>query len=165
MRRRILLAALAVLVVAGAFELWASWRPNPITQENYARIQEGMSRAEVEAILGPPADYTTGPLTYAGSTLKDLVPGYEWFPSGEYVASEPIGEGYYKVRWQYVLREPIGEVYYRVQWQNDTAIVAVIFDATDYARVKDLFHVERISYFHAGWLEWRAKRLWHRLFS
>ena len=62
MRRRklIALAGLAVLVAAGAFVLWP--RPDRITRANYDRIRMGMSRAEVEAILGPPGDYTTGPV-------------------------------------------------------------------------------------------------------
>ncbi len=30
--------------------------PSRITQQNYERIELGMGRAEVEAILGPPSD-------------------------------------------------------------------------------------------------------------
>src|SRR6516164_10518508 len=63
MRRRtllVVLAGLAGLVAAVVVVLW----PRPslrITLENCKRIREGMSRAEVEAILGPPGDYRTGP--------------------------------------------------------------------------------------------------------
>jgi hypothetical protein len=63
MRRRKWLAALAVgmvaLVTTGAFVL----RPQPsrVTRENAGRIQKGMTRTEIEAILGPPGDYSTGP--------------------------------------------------------------------------------------------------------
>jgi hypothetical protein len=73
MRRRKLLVALAgsaVVVAAGAVVV----RPEPpdrVTMENFNRIDYGgdflsgrlkkSSRAEVEAILGPPADYTTAP--------------------------------------------------------------------------------------------------------
>jgi hypothetical protein len=63
MRRRTLLVALSgltVVVAAGAVVLWP--RPSSrITKENFDRIQTGMSREEVVAILGPPGDYTTGP--------------------------------------------------------------------------------------------------------
>jgi hypothetical protein len=48
-------AGRAVLLAAGAFVLWP--RPERITRENFKRIREGMTQAEVEAILGPPGDY------------------------------------------------------------------------------------------------------------
>jgi hypothetical protein len=63
MRRRTLLvalAALAVVVAVGVVVLWPRQEPNRITRENCYRIKEGMSWAEVEAILGPPGDYSTG---------------------------------------------------------------------------------------------------------
>ncbi len=60
------LLALVGLVLAGvsAFATWP--RPDRITEENYFRIKQGMSRTEVEAILGPPGDYRNGPTTNAG---------------------------------------------------------------------------------------------------
>src|SRR6516162_2477131 len=64
MRRRtllVVLVGLAVVVAVGAVVLWPQ-PPSRITRENYDRIREGMSRAEAQAILGPPGDYTTGPL-------------------------------------------------------------------------------------------------------
>jgi hypothetical protein len=83
MRRRTLLAALAagvlVLLALGAVVQWPE--PNRVTQENYARIEMGMNRAEVEAILGPPGDYRTGStsleVTEAGSRrLQDAYARY-----------------------------------------------------------------------------------------
>jgi hypothetical protein len=56
-------AGLVALAGVAAFVLWP--RPDRITEENYYRIKEGMSRAEVEAILGPPGDYRNGPTTNA----------------------------------------------------------------------------------------------------
>jgi hypothetical protein len=67
MRRRKLIAAVAIgmlaLVAVGAFALLWPWSETAsrITSENYARIHYRMSRAEVEAVLGPPGDYRTGP--------------------------------------------------------------------------------------------------------
>jgi hypothetical protein len=62
MRRRTLLVALAglaVVVAAGAVVLWPRLEPpSRITQENCDQIREGMHQADVEAILGPPGDYT-----------------------------------------------------------------------------------------------------------
>jgi hypothetical protein len=55
---RWVLAGLAVLLLAvGTFALWP--RPDRITRENFDRIKAGMSLEEIEAILGPPGDYTT----------------------------------------------------------------------------------------------------------
>jgi hypothetical protein len=48
-----------MLVAAGAFVLWP--RSTRMTRENFDRIRDGMSRVEVEAVLGPPGDYRTGP--------------------------------------------------------------------------------------------------------
>jgi hypothetical protein len=73
MRRRtlfVVLAGLAVVIAAGAVVLWttgeiALWpRADRITRGDFDRISAGMSRAQVEAILGPPGDYTTGPIGF-----------------------------------------------------------------------------------------------------
>jgi hypothetical protein len=66
-RRRKLLVALAGLavVVAAVSVALRSAPPSRITRENCARIHEGMTQADVEAFLGPPGDYTTGPTTLA----------------------------------------------------------------------------------------------------
>jgi hypothetical protein len=52
MQRRKLLAGLAGLVLSGLL-LWL-FQPSRITQENAARIRQGMTRTEVHAILGWP---------------------------------------------------------------------------------------------------------------
>src|SRR6266478_2347267 len=60
--RRLLLLALATVavLVAGVCLLWPQ---SAITRENAEMIWEGMTLAEVEAILGGPArDETTGPV-------------------------------------------------------------------------------------------------------
>jgi hypothetical protein len=64
MPRRLLVvlavSALVLLVVAAKPILFPAGNPR-LTQENFDRIKEGMSREEVEAILGPPGDYCTAP--------------------------------------------------------------------------------------------------------
>jgi hypothetical protein len=52
------LVGLAVIVAAGVVVLWP--RPSRITRENFGRLKPGMTRADVEAILGPAGDYQTG---------------------------------------------------------------------------------------------------------
>jgi hypothetical protein len=63
-RRRLLLfgllAGLLVLGVGG----WLFWPRSAITRENAAKIEPGMTVADVEAIFGGPSrDETTGPIT------------------------------------------------------------------------------------------------------
>src|SRR5947209_19173501 len=56
---RWVLAGLALaMLIYGTATLWS--RPEPVTAENYARVHKGMTRAEVEANLGPPGNYETG---------------------------------------------------------------------------------------------------------
>jgi hypothetical protein len=50
---------------------------NPrITQANFQRIKAGMRREEVEAILGSPGDYRTGPVSYLYPPLSG--PSSQW---------------------------------------------------------------------------------------
>jgi hypothetical protein len=64
MRRRkllVALAGLAVVVAAGVVVLWPEPPLIRVTEENLNRVRPGMTRTEVEAILGPPGDYRTHP--------------------------------------------------------------------------------------------------------
>jgi hypothetical protein len=53
------LAGLGVLAAVAALLFWQG--RDRVTAENYERIQRGMARSQVEAILGPPGDYASGP--------------------------------------------------------------------------------------------------------
>ena len=80
-----------------------------ITEENFDRIKEGISRAEVESILGgPPGDYTTGPTITADSVGGPL------------------------------LRQASGPEILSAQWTSDTAIVWVLFDTSGLVVAKRL---------------------------
>lgn len=59
MRRRFLLWATLIALGLGAvsFFVTAPNFPSKVTQENFNRVEEGMSEAELEAILGPPGYY------------------------------------------------------------------------------------------------------------
>jgi hypothetical protein len=73
MRRRTLLVALAglaVVVAAGAIVLL---RRDRVTRQNFDRITVGMSRTEVESILGPPGDSTSGPVRYDPTGLGEVI--------------------------------------------------------------------------------------------
>ena len=51
------LAGLAMVVAAGVPVLWH--RSSRVTRENFSQIGMGMTKAEVDEILGPPGDYRT----------------------------------------------------------------------------------------------------------
>jgi hypothetical protein len=97
-RRRLLIALGLVLAAVAAWYLLA---PVPRISSYYSRkIQPGMTRAQVETILGgPPGDYRTAPFR---------------LPDDQIIAQVPAGE-----RWL-----PAGE-----QWQGDRFSVYVTFDA------------------------------------
>ena len=63
-RRRVLLLGSVAVAAVLAVAVWVVWpTATAITADNAARIKEGMTSAEVEAILGGPArDETTGPV-------------------------------------------------------------------------------------------------------
>jgi hypothetical protein len=67
MRGQKLLVTLAVLLVF-ALVLYSSW-PSSVTQENFDRIQVGMTEDEVKAILGPPGDHRNAENEYDPSPL------------------------------------------------------------------------------------------------
>src|ERR1700722_7606055 len=100
-RRKVLVTLVGLAVVAvGAFVLWP--RKHRITRENYERIREGMSRAELEAILGPSGDYTTGPVLLNAGTRSVIDIGDDGNPH-DFPATE---------------------------WRGDTASVWVAFSAS-----------------------------------
>jgi hypothetical protein len=138
MRRWKLLVALAgpaVAVAVGVVVLWPT-QPNRITQENCDRIKKGMSRAEVETILGPPGDYRTGP----GQGV---------------LAWDPILDGTTR----------LNECTNRSNWAGDTGWVSVEFDNGDgTVRASEFIESKRIAQGPLENLLWRAKRQWHRWF-
>jgi hypothetical protein len=80
-RKRWWLIPLAiVLMLTGALFPLLSPRPSRVTKANFGRIEMGMSRSEVEALLGgPPGDYRTLPATVSTATTWNaaLVAGTE----------------------------------------------------------------------------------------
>lgn len=62
LRRLLLFGLLAGLIALGAC-VWLLWPRTAITRENAAKIREGMTLAEVQAILGgPERNESSGPL-------------------------------------------------------------------------------------------------------
>jgi hypothetical protein len=137
MRKRKLvavLAGLAVVAVAGVVVLWRPPQGDRITFENFARIEEGMSQEEVEAILGPPGDYRTGPVR------SDVSPkGVDWGLFNPFLKS-------------------------RARWNGDTAEITVQFHRRKGAVFACCDGVSRAEQSALDNLLWRAKRQWHRWF-
>jgi hypothetical protein len=107
-RRHLLLFGLPVALVALGVWGWMLLPRTAITPENAAKIKEGMTLAEVEAILGGPArDETTGPTV----DTEDLV-----IPPGQRIFDQGIADDY---------GEDVGNERY---WYADTVSLGVRFD-------------------------------------
>jgi hypothetical protein len=135
MRRRkllVALAALAVVVAAGVVVLW----PSRLTRENYDRIQNGMSRTEVEAVLGPEGDYRTMPTKFVYLT--------QWY----------TGLGNFVVDDDYT---PDG------LWESDAGNICVIY-RQGRVTAKAFVMTSRLDQSYLDNLLWRAQRQWHRWF-
>jgi hypothetical protein len=139
-RRRVLvLLAVACVLVRAAVALLPA--PSRNTIENHYRIRQGMSRAEVDSILGPPGDYSSGPLQYAGS------------PGGPTVAFTPTA-----------LEPFVGIALERVEWRGDRHIVWVYFEPDGNVLHKRTREVGRTNQSLLENFFWRAKRQWQRWF-
>jgi hypothetical protein len=117
----------------------------PVTQENYDRIRDGMSRAEVEAILGPPCDFSTGPLVRVRANRPS-----DPFSVENFAPITVIGSG--------DNREEL------LVWKSDRQLIRINFGPS--GRVEDLgmHDVARVNQTAFENLLWRAKRQWHRWF-
>jgi hypothetical protein len=149
MRRRTLLVALggilAVVVAAGVVVLWPT-QPNRITQENYDRIHGGMTRTEVEAILGPPGDYRTG----LGESALDTE-GRDWFPDSD-IHVRRIRAG-----------SLIAELCIWTSWESDSFAINIEFDDSG-SVVDKVGHPRRTTQGQLDSFLWRVERQWHRWF-
>jgi outer membrane protein assembly factor BamE (lipoprotein component of BamABCDE complex) len=75
--RRVVLIALPVALVLSGVAAWVFWPHTAITRENAARITEGMTVQEVEAILGGPARDET-PKQPRLVMIQSVRPDLEW---------------------------------------------------------------------------------------
>jgi hypothetical protein len=155
MRRRKLLVALAGLAVVIAVATVVLWprSSSRITRENFARIKQGMSRGEVEAILGTPGDYRTGTGEdlAAGSEGRSGYPEDESVRDGDWLVVEPDGS----------MMDSLGP---RYVWISDTAQVQLRFDEDGRLIDRSFDPRRRLYQPPLENLLWRAKRQWHRWF-
>jgi predicted ribosomally synthesized peptide with SipW-like signal peptide len=113
MGRRKLLLALAglVLLAVGTFALWSQSNQSRITRKTYDRLHEGMSRTEVETILGPPGDYRTVPT----EVIADQDGIFGLFPGGDYSLPAPG-------KWETEIESSL----IRGWWQGDEGQIIII---------------------------------------
>jgi hypothetical protein len=135
LRRKLLvaLAGLAVVGAAGAVVLW----PRPgVSRRNYHRITDGMSRAEVEDILGKPS-------------------------GASYTRPVNTGSGRKEVPWpEEVTWRSDSETEEVQSWASDVALVRVHFDASERATGKEF---GRPYPYKPSLVDW-VWDLWHHWF-
>jgi hypothetical protein len=160
MRRRtllVVLAGLAVVVAAGVIVFWPredrvtrATPPSRITRENFDRICEGMSRAEVETILGPIGDYRTG----HGDTDYENI---GWTPD------PPTNLAGTQANWCRVPGQSPEDARQFGGWISDSFAISIAIDETGHVVGKS-GSPRRMTQGPVDSLLWRAKRERHRWF-
>jgi hypothetical protein len=137
-----LLGAVGLLAMTVAvFVLWP--RPDRITETNYARIRAGMSRVEVEAILGTPGDYGSGP---------EVSPVFAFYSAGGITGTQFRGKLY----------SPTSCIY--AEWLGETLCVQVGYDDSGRVDVSDADPITREKLSPLDSLRWRVERQWRKWF-
>jgi hypothetical protein len=132
------LAVVVALAASGAFAVRS--QPRRFTYDNCERIEDGMSRAEVEAMLGPPGDYRTGP--------SDLPDAYEILC---------------RLRRGGMRHHKMSTTWRADVWGNDVCVLLVTYDC-EMVTSRLPWAVEKVPQPPLDNLLWRAKRLWREWF-
>jgi hypothetical protein len=161
MRRRKLLVALTGLAVVGAagavVVLWPR-APSRITRENFDRICEGMSRAEVEAILGPPGDYRTGHGETGSTTTGSFTEYMDWTPDpGPDIAPIPV------LNWSRFPGQSPEVPHLWASWLSDSFEIQIAIDHSGGVAGAEGYP-RRTTQGPLDSLLWHAKRQWRRWF-
>jgi hypothetical protein len=167
MRRRSLLVALAVLAMVVAASVVVLWPrlSSRITRENFDRICGGMSRAEVEDILGPPAtigrDRRDGPDGLRqglsdGTGQDGLRQHGVWRPGPD--ADVALGRN-----WSNVLSQSPHAGPFWASWWSDSFEIHIAIDDSGTVVFK-LGYPRRPTWGPLDNLRWRLRRQWHRWF-
>ena len=144
MRRRKLLVALAGLVLVGVGVFCLTPGRVDITYRNSEQIRRGMSRAEIQTIIGgPPGDYSTHPtIPVPGGLLR--------YPAAH---EEP-----------FLVRRALRATDLTERWQDDGARLTVSFDQSGHALEARYESLGGIKLRPLDNLRWRARRQWRRWF-
>ncbi len=144
-----LAAGVLVLLAVGAFVLRP--RPSRATLENRGLLREGMTRAEVQAVLGgPPGDYRTGPTRAAPMPPMRFFPE-KWPPRGQ---------------WEWQPRIPkdwdIPPERSTDRWDGDSVTITVGFDDEGRAVCGRYVTASKVGQSSFDAFLWRLKRQWER---
>ena len=123
-RPRLLLGLLLLAFVAGAMTFWVFLTEDRISPAGVHRVKKGASKAEVEAILGPPRDYqaTEAKFWDTGETASEAG---TWWGSG-YMIEVYFDQKGKVVRRQgatAVTRNPLIRIKRRIMGEPDHGIV------------------------------------------
>jgi hypothetical protein len=150
MRRRTLLVALAGLAVAIAAGMVVLWpKASRVTSDNCDRIHRGMNRQEVEAILGPPGDYRSGP------TEHSLVHA-TWTEEGQ---SMPISFWYLEGIDPPTIHGETPHI-----WLGDHGDAHVYYDSAGVVTGRTFWSAQPKPQGALDKLFWQTRHLWHRWF-
>jgi hypothetical protein len=131
--------AIAALILAGAGALLLWTRPARITREKADAIREGMTRADVVALLGPPGNYSTGPLLAPSGKGPYVIDPDTRCTSGPDYGSEDC-------------------------WVADIGVVEVRFDEDQRVMNSWFSPLDKVQQGSLENLLWRAQRQLHRWF-
>jgi hypothetical protein len=135
MKKPLLAVVAVLLVLVGILLTLLLPRPSKVTRANFERIEVGMSKPEVEEILGgPPGDYRDRP-TYTHARVDFLLGLVGAFAPG---------------------REERG-------WHGNQGVIEVTFDGPGVVAEKQF--TEETPAGWAETLRWRLNRRWERLWG
>jgi hypothetical protein len=143
------------MIAVGVVVVWP--RPERIMRENFACIQIGMSRAEVEALLGPPSDYRTG-LGETGYPADPSHGGTEkvvWIPEPATVFARP--------NWFRIHPHSREELSQGASWMSDSFEIGITIDESGHV-VDKFVYPKRTTQGPLDNILWRIYRQWHRWF-
>ncbi len=114
--------------------------PDRVTRENGVRVGPDMTVAAVRSVLGPPGDYTTGPVRPDGAP--------------KFATKTPDGP-------VMLIKEG-----WRVEdWNSDSAIIWVMYDEYGIVKCRMMTPAMKEQQSIFDNLAWRAKRQWRKWFS
>lgn len=116
-RRVLLLGVVAATVLVAALFFWS--RQSSINEQNFARIENGMTLSQVEAILGPARDESTGALFAA--TRQEV---QQWRSEGN---MRDLTSAYLRAG-AWMVFDTLASTPVKHQWKTNHVVITVVTD-------------------------------------